>query len=716
MTMTLYNNRGYFNMRHTKRYIGLMVAAALMLQMILPGTGVYAKVSKPKLSTKTAKVEVSAKKKITVKNAKGFKMTVKSKNKRIASVSKKGKTAFIIKGVKAGKTKVTCILKKNKKKVTLKCNVKVTKKNNITPTVQPGNSESTVTPKPVSTLVPTSTPEPTIAPFPETDKFYDVPYGYADVKETVPKGKIEEITYTSQLTNKTHKALVQLPANYSQDEKYPVLYLIHGENDTENAWNDMSADQIINNAIAFKMAKEMIVVMPNVSGDNDEDIIKDFGTDLKPAIEAKYSVAQGRHNNAVAGYGLGGRIALCIGLSLPEQVAYTGAFAPTSGVLPYDGGDGYFNNASFCVQEEYKETSFIMIQKGNSDDIAGNAPETYQQVLADNGTECLYLQMDGVHDNELFKAGLYNFIRRLFKYGNEDESIVNGFVTKVPAELGIQATQRGSIEVIEYDTETYDPGRSVKIHKQANVYLPYNYDPDKQYNILYLMHGGGENADTWIKGDNIYGDYTHNQNMINLMFQKGYCEPCIIVNPTFYRPEGAPEPDSAFDLTILFKYELRNDLIPAVEAKYSTYAGGDVSEESLKASRMHRGFAGLSMGSNTTYQSAFYGNYDLFAWFAPYSGYFSTADGNDAEADKFNKVIEEGEANGMPLGYVYCGNGSDDFALPDQLEIMEKALIRSKKLVPGRNFDFVMIPGGIHDMNQWHIHLYNTLQIFFTKE
>ena len=105
-------------MRHTKRYIGFMVAAALMLQMVLPGTGVYAKVSKPKLSTKTAKVEVGAKKKITVKNAKGFKMTVKSKNKRIASVSKKGKTAFIIKGVKAGKTKVTCILKKNKKKVT----------------------------------------------------------------------------------------------------------------------------------------------------------------------------------------------------------------------------------------------------------------------------------------------------------------------------------------------------------------------------------------------------------------------------------------------------------------------------------------------------------------------------------------------------------------------------------------------------------------------
>ncbi len=698
-------------MRHTKKCIGLLVAAALVIQAALPGAGVYAKASKPKLSKKTVKVKEGATKKVKVKNAKGYKITVKSKKKTIAAVSKKGKTAFVVKGVKAGKTKVICTVKKNKKKVTLRCTVRVT--GNVTAataTPIPGNSAG-----PNTTSVPTSTPVPTIAPFPETDEYSDLPYGYAESKAYVPRGKVETLTYASQTLSENRTALVQLPANYSADKEYPVLYLLHGENDTERVWGDMTADLIIDNAIAFKQAKEMIVVMPNISGDSDEETIKDFSSDLKPAVEAKYSVAKGRHNNAVAGYGKGGRVALCIGLSLPEQVAYTGAFAPIEGALPYDGGDGYFNNASFCVQEEYKATSFVMIQKGNSDDIAGDAPNDYQQALADNGTECLYLQMDGAHDNELFKGGLYNFVRRLFK--QEGDSISNGFVTKVPTSIdNTQATQRGTLEVIEYDTETYDEGRSVKIRKWANVYLPYNYDPDKQYNILYLMHGGGENADTWIKGDNIYGDYTHNQNMVNLLFQQGYCEPCIIVNPTFYRPEGAPEPDDAFDLTILFKHELRNDLIPAVEAKYSTYAGGDVSIESLKASRMHRGFAGLSMGSNTTYQSAFYGNYDLFAWFAPYSGYFSTADGNDAEAEKFNKIIEEGEANGMPLGYIYCGNGSADFALGGQLEIMDKALINSNNLVPGRNFDFVMIPEGEHNMWQWHIHLYNTLKIFFTKE
>ena len=70
----------------------------------------------------------------------------------------------------------------------------------------------------------------------------------------------------------------------------------------------------------------------------------------------------------------------------------------------------------------------------------------------------------------------------------------------------------------------------------------------------------------------------------------------------------------------------------------------------------------------------------------------------------------------MPLGYMYCGNGTEDLALNPHLDLMEKALTRSKTLVPGRNYDFVLIQGAKHDMNQWHIHLYNTLKIFFSKE
>jgi enterochelin esterase-like enzyme len=749
-------------MKHAKRCVGLLVAAAMVIPMAVPGAGIDAKAAKPKLSTKTVKVNVGAKKKVTVKNAAGFKIAaVKSKKKAIATVTKKGKTAFIVKGVKAGDTKAVCTVKKGKKKFKLSCKVKVSAGDTKAtdkpvastgttaanaPASVPTATQGTVTQAPIT--APTATPEPSIGPFPKTDKFSEVPYAFDNNKENVKKGDFEEITYKSSSTGTDRKVLVQLPANYSQDKKYPVLYLLHGGTDTETAWKDMAADQIIANLTAFKLANEMIVVMPNIrvaandgavtdsmSADNIaafEKFIDDFKNDLKPTIESKYSVAKGRCNTAVAGYDLGGRIALCIGVALADEVAYTGAFAPSIGVIPNDQGGSYFGDEEFKLPEKYSDQSFLMIQKGTGDNVVNDVPSNYNRILKANGTECLFLEMDGGHDANLFKAGLYNFARRIFKRGTDNEGIVIGNVTRVPAEIdNAQPNNKGTIEVIEYDTQTYDPDNSVPIHKKANVFLPYGYDSSKKYNILYLMHGYGENEDTWIKGDresnpNGYGDYTQNQKMINVLFEQGICEPCIIVNPTFFRPEGAPEPENVMDLTYLFQYELRNDLIPAVESKYSTYANGDTSVESLKASRMHRGFAGLSMGSNTTYRSAFYGNYDLFAWFGPYSGYFTTDGGNDAQADLFNKVIEEGEANGLPLGYIYCGNGADDFALEGQFDVMEKALIKSKILVPGRNYDFVTIPGGTvpggsgkygeHSMWSWHIHLYNTLRIFFTKE
>jgi len=146
-------------MRHTKKCIGLLVAATIAVQAVLPGSVADAKkAAKPKLSTKSVKVKVGAKKTVKVKNAKGYKITVKSKNKKIATVSKKGKTAFVVKGVKKGNTKVTCTLKKGKKKVSLKCTVKVSKKNNV-PTTAP-----TTIPTIDPTTAPTTEPVEKISP------------------------------------------------------------------------------------------------------------------------------------------------------------------------------------------------------------------------------------------------------------------------------------------------------------------------------------------------------------------------------------------------------------------------------------------------------------------------------------------------------------------------------------------------------------------------
>lgn len=81
--------------------------------------------------------------------------------------------------------------------------------------------------------------------------------------------------------------------------------------------------------------------------------------------------------------------------------------------------------------------------------------------------------------------------------------------------------------------------------------------------------------------------------ILDNMMEKKICDPCIIVTPTFYHNE---EDQHVHDESRCenFKNEIRKDLVPAVESKYSCYTEGDVTKENLIKTRRHRGFAGLS--------------------------------------------------------------------------------------------------------------------------
>ena len=47
-------------------------------------------------------------------------------------------------------------------------------------------------------------------------------------------------------------------------------------------------------------------------------------------------------------------------------------------------------------------------------------------------------------------------------------------------------------------TEYYN---GIRGNKTLKVYVPYGYDENKKYNILYLMHGGSENENTIFGND-----------------------------------------------------------------------------------------------------------------------------------------------------------------------------------------------------------------------
>ncbi|MDE6635853.1 MAG: hypothetical protein K2K09_04515 [Lachnospiraceae bacterium] len=143
---------------------GRIVASALVLALTLTSvcTGQSEADAAKKVSLKkTANVTVGKTIKLKVKNGKKkAKVTWKSSKSKTARVTKKttkGNVATGIKGIKAGKAKITAVYKLGKKKQTLKCNVTV-KKADIVSTTQSPNQ---VTPTPTAQTVTTASPAPT---------------------------------------------------------------------------------------------------------------------------------------------------------------------------------------------------------------------------------------------------------------------------------------------------------------------------------------------------------------------------------------------------------------------------------------------------------------------------------------------------------------------------------------------------------------------------
>lgn len=263
---------------------------------------------------------------------------------------------------------------------------------------------------------------------------YEVPADFAATKDDVTYGEIVEVTYDSKTTGSTRKVNIILPAGYSEEKQYPVLYLLHGIGGDHNEWKNGQAGNVISNMIAAGEAEEMIVVIPNVraranDSGNPQDIyslehykafdnfINDLRDDLMPFVEANYSVLTGKENTAIAGLSMGGRESLYIGFSMPETFGYIGAFCPAPGILAYTNfgvaEDGLLSEETFTLPEG--SDNFVMIVEGKSDDVVGVFPGIYHATLEENGVDHVYYKTEGGHDFTVWRHGLYNFAKNLFR-------------------------------------------------------------------------------------------------------------------------------------------------------------------------------------------------------------------------------------------------------------------------------------------------------------
>ena len=179
--------------------------------------------------------------------------------------------------------------------------------------------------------------------------FPNPPDGFDKAREGIEHGKLEMVEYDSKSVGNKRKALVYTPPGYSADQKYPVLYLLHGIGGDENEWRRGGHPEIIlDNLIADKKAGPMIIVMPNGRAQPDDrpgtnamatapafgKFDKDLLGDLIPFVESKYSVRKDRESRALAGLSMGGGQSLNFGLANLDTFAWVGGFSSAPNTKP----------------------------------------------------------------------------------------------------------------------------------------------------------------------------------------------------------------------------------------------------------------------------------------------------------------------------------------------------------------------------------------------
>lgn len=295
-----------------------------------------------------------------------------------------------------------------------------------------------------------------------------------------------------------------------------------------------------------------------------------------------------------------------------------------------------------------------------------------------------------------------------------------GDIKPIPDEVRKANAKQGKIEEFKYTAHTTD-GRTIKKH--ARVYTPYGYnakDKKTKYDVLYLMHGGGDKTTSFLTPPQ---NWLPLRNILDNLIAEGKMRPIIVVCPTFYDDDeniGQNAMNDAIARTRDFHIELQNDLIPTVEKKYNTYLEGTDSVAVTK-SRDHRTYGGFSMGALSTWYQLAYG-VNAVKRFIPLSGdiwaYNEKGEKQDAKfaAEWMNSMLEKTPfANDFE---VYGYTGTKDIAgNPEKatVEALHNYAPLFRYATPDANLHFSMKKDGEHFYGHINEYLYYALPILYKK-
>lgn len=251
--------------------------------------------------------------------------------------------------------------------------------------------------------------------------------GYYAVKD-VTHGEVRIKRYYSTVFNSWRKFYIYTPPGYdnSTNEKYPVLYLLHGGGEDERGWATQGkTDLILDNLIAEKKAKPMLIVMIDgnmgtggLAGFN-ENVLRSFENELKqaviPFVEKNFRTETDARNRALAGLSMGGLQTLYAGIKNTNMFAYLGVFS-----------SGWFANRPELSNPQYdfmkdnvaminSNLKSLWISMGGKEDIAHNNCKIMLGKFDEMGIKYTYSEYPGGHTWPVWRNNLYNYVQLLFK-------------------------------------------------------------------------------------------------------------------------------------------------------------------------------------------------------------------------------------------------------------------------------------------------------------
>ncbi len=261
--------------------------------------------------------------------------------------------------------------------------------------------------------------------FPEPDE------SIVDRREDIARGRLEMILYESKTVGTTRKLNVYTPPNYSPDEKYPVLYLLHGIGGDETEWQRFAKiDTLFDNLIADQKAVPMLVVMPNgraQKNDRAEGNVfasapafavfeRDLLDDVIPVIESRYSVREEREHRALAGLSMGGGQSLNFGLANLDTFSWVGGFSsapntkPTAELIP-------------DPAQVKSQIKLLFLSCGTKDNLL-RISQRVQRYLKEQDIPHVWNVDNHGHDGTHWRNNLYNFAQLVFQATPMNKKVV----------------------------------------------------------------------------------------------------------------------------------------------------------------------------------------------------------------------------------------------------------------------------------------------------